>query len=431
LIIRLLRATPSVSSVEEGEAVERLIERCAGLDVHKASVTATVRVPGDQGGRRTETRTFRATTAGLVLLGDWLASFGVTVVGMESTGVYWKPVYYLLEDAFEVWLLNAQHLRNVPGRKTDVADSVWICQLVEHGLVRPSFVPPKPIRELRDLTRYRKALLAERTREVQRLHKVLEDAGIKLASVASDPLGVSGRAMLEALVAGTHDPQVLAELARGRLRAKLPALREALEGRFGAHHGLLVTEMLARIDQMDETIGRLSAEVARVAAPFSPLLALLMTIPGVSRRTAEVLLAEIGPDMDRFPTAAHLASWAGVCPGNHESAGKHGSGRTRKGSKWLRVALVEAAHAAARTRNSYLAAQYARLRGRRGPKKAALAVAHSILVIAWHLLSRGEAYTDLGADYFVKRQTHQAYRDRLVRQLERMGHKVTLEPTAA
>jgi transposase len=415
----------------EEVAVERLIERCAGLDVHKASVTATVRVPGDQGGRRTETRTFRATTAGLVLLGDWLASFGVTVVGMESTGVYWKPVYYLLEDDFEVWLLNAQHLKNVPGRKTDVADSVWICQLVEHGLVRPSFVPPKPIRELRDLTRYRKALLAERTREAQRLHKVLEDAGIKLASVASDPLGVSGRAMLEALVSGTHDPQVLAELARGRLRAKLPALREALEGRFGAHHGLLVGEMLARIDQMDETIGRLSAEVARVAAPFSPLLALLVTIPGVSRRTAEVILAEIGSDMGRFPTAAHLASWAGVCPGNHESAGKHGSGRTRKGSKWLRVALVEAAHAAARTKSSYLAAQYARLRGRRGPKKAALAVAHSILVITWHLLTNGEPYTDLGADYFVKRQTHQAYRDRLVRQLERMGHKVTLEPTAA
>jgi transposase len=224
---------------------------------------------------------------------------------------------------------------------------------------------------------------------------------------------------------------VLAELARGRLRAKLPALREALEGRFGAHHGLLVGEMLARIDQMDETISRLSAEVARVVAPFSPLLALLMTIPGVSRRTAEVILAEIGPDMGRFPTAAHLASWAGVCPGNNESAGKHGSGRTRKGSKWLRVALVEAAHAAARTKASYLAAQYARLRGRRGPKKAALAVAHSILVIAWHLLSSGEPYTDLGADYFVKRQTHQAYRDRLVRQLERMGHKVTLEPTAA
>jgi transposase len=411
--------------------VERLIERCAGLDVHKASVTATVRVPSDQGRRRTETRTFRATTAGLLLLRDWLASFAVTVVGMESTGVYWKPVYYLLEDDFEVWLLNAQHLKNVPGRKTDVADSVWICQLVEHGLVRPSFVPPKPIRELPDLTRYRKALLAERTREVQRLHKVLEDAGIKLASVASDPLGVSGRAMLEALVSGTHDPQVLAELARGRLRAKLPALREALEGRFGAHHGLLVGEMLARIDQMDETIGRLSAEVARVAAPFSPLLGLLMTIPGVSRRTAEVILAEIGPDMGRFPTAAHLASWAGVCPGNNESAGKHGSGRTRKGSKWLRVALVEAAHAAARTKASYLAAQYARLRGRRGPKKAALAVAHSILVITWHLLNRGEPYSDLGADYFIRRQSHQAYRDRLVRQLERMGHKVTLEPTAA
>jgi transposase len=411
--------------------MDRLIERCAGLDVHKASVTATVRVAGEQGARQTQTRTFRTTTAGLVLLGDWLASFGVTVVGMESTGVYWKPVYYLLEDEFECWLLNAQHLKNVPGRKTDVADSVWICQLVEHGLVRPSFVPPRPIRELRDLTRYRKALIQERTREAQRLHKVLEDAGVKLACVASDPLGVSGRAMLEALVGGTHDPQVLADLARGRLRAKLPALREALEGRFGAHHGLLVSEMLARIDQLDEAIDRLSGEVARVTAPLSPLLALLMTIPGVSRRTAEVIMAEIGPDMGRFRTAGHLASWAGICPGNNESAGKHGSGRTRKGSKWLRTVLVEAAQAAARTKGTYLASQYARIRGRRGPKKAAVAVAHSILVIAWHLLVRQEPYTDLGADYLVQRQASLAYQRRLVRQLERMGHKVTLEPPDA
>jgi transposase len=411
--------------------MDRLIERCAGLDVHKASVTATVRVVGEQGARQIQTRTFRTTTAGLVLLRDWLASFGVTVVGMESTGVYWKPVYYLLEDEFDCWLLNAQHLKNVPGRKTDVADSAWICQLVEHGLVRPSFVPPRPIRELRDLTRYRKALIQERTREAQRLHKVLEDAGVKLACVASNTLGVSGRAMLEALVGGTHDPQVLADLARGRLRAKLPALREALEGRFGAHHGLLVSEMLARIDQLDGAIDRLSGEVARVTAPLSPLLALLMTIPGVSRRTAEVIVAEIGPDMGRFRTAGHLASWAGICPGNNESAGRHGSGRTRKGSKWLRTVLVEAAQAAARTKGTYLASQYARIRGRRGPKKAAVAVAHSILVIAWHLLVRQEAYTDLGADYFVQRQSSQAYQRRLVHQLERMGHKVTLEPADA
>jgi transposase len=295
----------------------------------------------------------------------------------------------------------------------------------------PELRAPRPIRELRDLTRYRKALIQERTREAQRLHKVLEDAGIKLACVASDPLGVSGRAMLEALVGGTHDPAVLADLARGRLRVKLPALREALEGRFGAHHGLLVSEMLARIDQLDEAIDRLSGEVARVTAPYSPLLALLMTIPGVSRRTAEVILAEIGPDMGRFRTAGHLASWAGICPGNNESAGKHGSGRTRKGSKWLRTVLVEAARAAARTKGTYLASQYARIRGRRGPKQGAVAVAHSILVIAWHLLTRHEPYTDLGADYFVQRQSSQAYQHRLVRQLERMGHKVTLEPADA
>jgi transposase len=411
--------------------VDQLIERCAGLDVHKASVTACVRVPGEGGTRQQQIRTFRTTTAGLVLLGDWLASFAVTVVGMESTGVYWKPCYWLLEDDFQCWLLNARHLRNVPGRKTDVKDAAWICQLVEHGLVRPSFVPPKPIRQLRDLTRYRKALVQERTREAQRLHTLLEDAGIKLSSVASDTLGVSGRLMLAALIQGTHDPEVLADLAKGQLRKKLPALREALEGRFGAHHGLLLGEMLARIDHLDEAIGRLSQEVARRLAPFSPLLALLCTIPGVSTRVAEVLLAEIGTDMDRFPTASHLASWAGLCPGNNESAGKHFSGQTRKGSKWLRMALVEAAKAASRTKGTYLAAQYARLKGRRGHKRATIAVAHSILVIAYYVLERGEPYSDLGADYFADRQSSEAYKNRLVRQLERLGHKVTLEPADA
>ena len=411
--------------------MELLIERCAGLDVHKASVTATVRIPDQAGGRLQQTRSFRATTAGLVLLGDWLASFGVTVVGMESTGVYWRPVYYLLEDDFQCWLLNAAHLRNVPGRKTDVADSVWICQLVEHGLVRPSFVPPKPIRELRDLTRYRKALIQERTREAQRLQKVLEDAGIKLGTVASDVLGVSGRAMLDALVSGTHDPVVLAELAKGRLRAKLPALREALEGRFRTHHALLLGELLAHLDYLEEAVERLSNQVARVVAPFSPLLALLITIPGVSQRTAEVILAEIGTDMGQFPSAGHLASWAGLCPGNNESAGKHRAGTTRKGSRWLRVALIEAANAAARGKGTYLASQYARLKGRRGHKKAIVAVAHSILVIAWHLLSTGQPYSDLGADWFLQRHSSEAYRNRLVRQLERMGHKVTLEPADA
>jgi transposase len=334
----------------------------------------------------------------------------------------------LLEDEFECWLLHAPHLRNVPGRKTDVADAAWICQLVEHGLVRPSFVPPKPIRELRELTRYRKTLIHERTREVQRLHKLLEDAGIKLGCVASDVLGVSGRLMLEALVGGTTDPEVLADLARGALRKKLAVLREALEGRVARHHRLLVAELLAHLDYLDEAIERLSVEVARVVAPYSPLLVLLCTIPGVDKRTAEVILAEIGTDMGRFSSAGHLASWAGLCPGNNESAGKHHSGKTRKGSKWLRTALVQAANAAARAKGTYLAAQYARIKGRRGHQKAIVAVAHSILVIAWHLFTRNEPYSDLGADYFTDRQSSQAYTNRLVRQLERMNYKVTLEP---
>ena len=410
--------------------MERLIERCAGLDVHKASVMACVRVPGEGGERIQAIRRFGTTTAALVDLRDWLASYAVTVVGMESTGVYWKPVYYLLEDEFECWLLNAQHLRNVPGRKTDVADSAWICQLVEHGLVRPSFVPDKPIRELRDLTRYRKALIQERTREAQRLHKVLEDAGIKLSCVATDVLGVSGRAMLDALVAGTHDPEVLADLARGRLREKLPALREALAGHFHSYHRVLVSELLAHLDYLDEAVARLSQEVAQVIAPFEAKLTLLDTIPGVNRRTAEVLVAEIGPDMARFASAGHLASWAGMCPGNNESAGKHQSGKTRKGSKWLRIALVEAAQAAVRTKNSYLASQYARLKGRRGHQKAIVAVAHSILVIAYHVLLRDQPYSDLGGDYFADRQRSDAYRNRLVRQLGRMGYEVTLAPAA-
>jgi transposase len=319
--------------------MDTLVERCAGLDVHKDSVTACVRAPDGQGGRQVETRRFTTTTAGLGLLAEWLASFGVTRVGMESTGCYWKPVWQLLEDQLECWLLNAAHLHNVPGRKTDVADAAWIAQLVEHGLVRPSFVPPRPIRELRELTRYRKTQIQERSREVQRLDKVLQDAGIKLSSVATDIIGVSGRAMLEALVAGTHDPAVLAALAKGRLRTKLPALREALAGRFRTdHHGLLVAQILAHIDYLDETIAVLSARIEQVIAPFAEQVALLDTIPGVDQRAAEVIVAEIGPDMGQFPTAAHLASWAGVCPGNNESAGKHRSGRTRKGPRvvgWL------------------------------------------------------------------------------------------------
>jgi transposase len=285
-----------------------VVERCAGLDVHKDTVVACVRTPGPDGRRVEQVRTFGTMTVELLALRDWLAALGVRLVGMESTGVYWKPPFYVLEDQVECWLLNARHLRNVPGRKTDVADAQWICQLVEHGLVRPSFVPPKPIRELRNLTRYRRAQIEERTREAQRLDKVLQDAGVKLSSVASDPLGVSGRRMLEALVGGTRDPEVLAELARGKLRAKLPALRQALQGRFGAHHGLLVGQILAKLDFLDEAIAALSAEIDRVIAPFEPQVALLDTIPGVDRRTAEGLIAEVGVDMARFGSAARLAS---------------------------------------------------------------------------------------------------------------------------
>jgi transposase len=411
--------------------MEKIVERLAGLDVHKSSLTACVRYPGEGDERSSEIRTFGTTTKQLLALRDWLKGFGVTLVAMEATGVYWKSPYYLLEDDFECWLLNAQHLHNVPGRKTDVKDAAWIAELTEHGLVQPSFVPPKPIRELRNLTRYRRVVIEERAREVQRLHKVLEEAGIKLSSVASEVLGVSGRAMVEALIEGVRDPEALAGLARGVLRNKATALVEALDGRFSAHHALLCSEMLGRIDQADGTITRLSEEIAKVIDPFLPAIALLATIPGVSRRTAECLIAECGEEMGRFPTAAHLASWAGMCPGNNESAGKHRSGRTRKGSKWLRTTLVEAARAAARSKGNYLAAQYARLRPRRGPNKAAVAVGHSILVIVWHMLSTGEVYNDLGADYFVERQKSQAYRRRLVAQLERMGYQVTLEETQA
>lgn len=410
--------------------MDRIIERCAGLDVHKDSITACVRVPGEHGERHQETRTFGTTTHQLLALRDWLVSFGITLVGMESTGVYWKPVYYVLEDDLECWLLNAHHLKAVPGRKTDVRDAEWICQLVEHGLVRASFVPPRPIRELRDLTRYRKALINERTREVQRLDKVLQDAGIKLSSVATEVLGVSGRAMLEALVSGTHDPEVLADLARGRLRQKLPQLREALEGRFRSHHALILGELLGHIDYLDEAIARLSEEAGQRIAPFSEEVALLDTIVGVDRRAAEVILAEIGPDMSRFPTHRHLASWAGRCPGNNESAGKHRSGRTRKGSKWLGATLNECANAAARSKGTYLSSQYARLKGRRGHKKAIGAVAHSILVISYFVLARRRPYSDLGPDYLLLRDNAEAYKKRLVRQLERLGHKVTLEPLA-
>jgi transposase len=334
----------------------------------------------------------------------------------------------VLEESMECWLLNAQHMHNVPGRKTDMADAAWIAQLVEHGLVRPSFVPPQPMRDLRMLTRYRKAQIEERVRETQRLDKVLQDAGVKLSSVATDILGVSGKAMLEALVSGSNDPQALADLARGRLRRKLSELREALQGQFRPIHALLVGEVLAKLDYLEESIERLSAEVARLLSPFARQIELLDTIPGIDRRIAEAVLAEIGVDMSRFGSAARLASWAGLCPGQYESAGKSRRGTTRKGPKWLHTHLIEAAQAAARTKGTYLGAQFARLRGRRGGAKAIVAVAHSILVSAYHILDRMEPYHELGPDYFVTRHSPERHARKLVGQLAALGFDVALSP---
>jgi transposase len=409
--------------------MEQVFERVCGLDVHKATIAACVRVPGANGKRLQSVQTFGTTTADLLALRDWLDAQGVTHVAMESTGVYWKPVYYVLEERVTCLLVNAAHVKKVPGRKTDVQDCAWLAQLLEHGLLRGSFVPPAPIRELRDLTRYRKSLIQERAREANRVHKMLEDTGIKLATVARDILGMSGRAMLEALVQGTRDPAVLAELARGRMRAKLPALRQALTGHFRPHHAFLTTQILAHLDHLEETIDTLSDRIAAVLAPFADAMQRLDTIPGVNQRTAEVLIAEIGVDMSRFPSDRHLASWAGLCPGNHESAGKHKTGRTRKGNIWLRAGLVEAALGATRTKNSAVAARYRRVLRHRGHKKAIVAVAHNLLITAYHVLASHTTYQELGADYYDRRHTERVAR-RAVQTLEQQGYRVTLERVA-
>jgi transposase len=405
--------------------MEVVVARCAGLDVHKDTVVACVRTPAADGGRDSETRTFGTFTVELLALRDWLTAQRVTVAGMEATGVFWRPVFYVLEEAMDCQLLNAAHMHNVPGRKTDVADAAWIAQLVEHGLVRPSFVPPPPIRELRALTRYRKTQIEERTREVQRLDKVLQDAGVKLSSVATDILGKSGRDMLDALVAGTRDPDLLAELARGRLRAKIDRLGQALTGRFGATHALVVGEILAHIDYLEEAIGRVSTRIEEVIAPFAAQRDLLTTIPGVDVRVAEALIAEVGVDMSRFGTSARLASWAGMCPGQHESAGKRKSGRARHGDSWLQRHLAVAATAAARSKDTYLAAQYSRLVGRRGKARARKAVGHSILVAAFHILDGNVPYDDLGGDYFARRNSPQRRARKSLNDLRSLGWAVT------
>jgi transposase len=409
--------------------VEVLIERQSALDVHKAQVTACVRVPDEHGARRQAVEQFATTVAGLLVLADWLRAHQVTHVVMEATGDYWKPVWHLLEGDFELMLVNARHVKQVPGRKTDVSDAAWLCQLAEAGLLKASFVPPKPIRDLRLLTRYRRTQIAERKREAQRLHKALEDTGIKLDCVATDILGKSGRAMLDALVAGTTDPAILADLARGKLRKKLPALNEALHGRFEPVHALLIGSILAHLDFLDEHIAGLSEAVEEQITPFSAARDLLCSIPGVGPHTAEVIIAEIGTDMSVFPTAGHLASWAGQCPGNDQSAGKRRSGRTRKGSKNLNIALKDAAMAALRTNDSYLQALYRRKKPQLGHGRALGAVKHSIICACWHMLSTGELYTDLGGDYYARRDPERATR-RLLAQLERLGHTVTLQEAA-
>jgi transposase len=405
--------------------MDTLIERCAGIDVHQRTMVATVRLPAAGAGRAVITQTFGTMTADLLVLREWLQAQGVTHVAMESTGVYWRPLYYLLEDGFTVLLINMQHLTHVPGRKSDVRDSEWLAQLLECGLLRGSLVPPAAIRDLRDVTRYRKRQIEDRAQEVNRLHRVLQDAGLKLASVMTDLMGVSGRAMVDALLQGTTDPAVLAELARGRLRSKLPALQQALRGHFRPQHALLVTHILAKIDFLEEAIGTLTEEIDRQLRPFEPAVTRLMTIPGLARRNAITVFVETGGDMRPFPSAAHLCSWGAMCPGQDESAGKRHTGKTRDGNRYLRGALIEAGLATTRARGTALQARYYRIKRHRGHKKAVVAVGHQILEIAYYVLRDGVTYQELGADYFERRDRERTTR-RHVKQLEALGYTVTL-----
>jgi len=408
--------------------MEIVSPRCAGLDVHKQTVVACCLLRQTDGTVQREVRTFGTMTEDLLLLRDWLAQRQVTQVALESTGVYWKPVYNLLESSVEVLLVNARHIKFVPGRKTDVKDAQWIAELLQHGLLKASFIPDAPQRELRDLVRYRTHLIDERSREVNRVHKVLEDANLKLSSVASDVMGVSGRAMLAALIAGQDDPQALAQLAKARLRNKIDDLERALTGYLKDSHRRLLGWHLRHIDELNQMIEELNREIDQGLRPFDEddLVARLDTIPGVDLKTAQVIIAELGTDMTRFATAAHAASWAGLTPGKNESGGRHYSAKTNKANRYLKAALVQAAHAAGKSKATYLAAQYRRLKARRGAKRAAVAVAHSILVIAYHLIQRGTEYVDLGGDYFDKRNPQQLQRQ-LVKRLERLGFDVTLQ----
>lgn len=414
--------------------MEVIVERCAALDVHQMRVTACVRTPGEEGRRREETREFDTFTRGLEALREWLAEERVTQIAMESTGVYWRSPYYVLAElGVELLVVNAAHAKNVPGRKTDAKDAQWLCQLLECGLLKASFIPTAEMSRLRDLTRYRTKLTQDRAREVQRIHKVLEDAGFKLEAVISDVLGVSGRQMLEALIAGERNPAVLANMARRRMRSKIEVLTLALEGHFTEHHATMVRLHLDHIDHLDAAIGRIDQEVDRQMVPFQEAATHLQTIPGIGPKVAEVIVAEIGVDMTRFPSPAHLASWAGLCPGNFESAGKSRSGRTRNGNAALCSALCEAAWAASRTKDTYLSAQFkrfARRFGKRRVNQAIVAVAHSMLVIIWHVLNDNTDYRELGHDYFQKLNNSESLRKYLIRQLEATGVKVTIQPAA-
>lgn len=410
--------------------MKRIRDRVGGLDVHRDCVTACARVV-EAGEVIEDKKRFSTTVAGLAELGAWLVDHGVTTVAMEATGVYWKPVYYALEGLVpELWLCNATHVKNVPGRKTDLFDAVWLADVVAHGMVRPSFVPPPPIRELRELSRYRKTQVDARAKEIQRLEKVLQDACVKLTSVTSTVWSASSRAMIEALMAGERDRVVLADLAKGRMRAKNDQLTEALASNWGDHHSAVASRIIAHIDFLDESIKQLTAEIGGRLGPFDELIGGMIAVPGVNRITAEIVIAETGGDMSRFPTPEQLCAWAGVAPANHESAGRRRPASTRPGGRWLRRALIEAAKSASRTRDTYLAAQYRRITRRRGPNKATVAVAHSILTILWHLMATGTAYQDLGDDYFQKRRDPARELQRLLLQLGQLGYRATLEPAA-
>jgi transposase len=400
---------------------------CAGLDVHKKSVVACRLTQDSHHQPIVELRTYTTLTPDLLRLADWLRAGGVTHVALESTGVYWQPVYNLLEAEFTLLLVNPRHFKNVPGRKTDVKDAQWLAELLQVGLLKASFVPPAPQRQLRELVRYRTTLIAERATLCNRIQKLLEGANIKLASVATDVLGVSGRSMLEALVAGERDPQVLAELAKGRLRNKKALLEQALSGHFTDSQGFILAHLLALIDALEESIAAFDQKIEAACLPFETAVTHLDTIPGVGKAVAEVIVSELGTDMSAFPTPQQAAAWAGVAPGNRESAGKRLSGRVRQGNHALRTALLQAAHAAAHQKDTYLAAQYRQIAYRRGPKKAALAVAHSILVIAYRLIERGQDYQELGGDYFDRRRPDATVR-RLTQRLEQLGYQVVPNP---